>query len=205
VSFAARTVRGSIELPGWRVVAERLLRDGDGNITWLLGEPRRRAWSATGVLTLGEPVGWRVSDGDNGATLTCSDSDAETDLVELRGEAARAFERDASEPMTVIPSFRPLAGPPDLEDYLVGGRVVTGGPLARWQVEQAALSIYRIARLRGGAFWSRRTASSPATGASRARPRGQPTRSRASPFRSAEAVGTCTTRWRKSPGVTTWS
>jgi hypothetical protein len=153
MSFAPRTIRGGAEFPGWSVAGERLLRDADGNLTWLVDAPRRRTWSSTGVLSLSEPVEWELRQTAIGATLLCSDPDAEVDAVELRGDAARTFERDASAPMTVIPSFRPLAGPEGLGDYLVGGRVVTGAPLGRWQVEQAALSIYRIARLRGGAFW----------------------------------------------------
>jgi hypothetical protein len=153
MSFEPRTVRGSVEFPGTSVVGERLLRDAAGNLTWLIDAPRRRSWSAAGVLTLSEPAAFELLDGDGGAVLRCADPAAEAEAVELRDEAARAFERDASEPMTVIPSFRPLGGPTDLADYLVGGRVVTGGPLGRWQVEQLALSLYRIARLRGGAFW----------------------------------------------------
>jgi hypothetical protein len=136
-----------------RVAAARLLRGGDGTLVWLIDEPRRRTWSDTGVLVLGDPSAWALEDGEAGAVLRCADPEAEADAVELRGETARAFERDASEPMTVIPTFRGLGGPRDLAQYLVGGRVVTGGASARWQVEQAALSLYRIARLRGGAFW----------------------------------------------------
>jgi hypothetical protein len=153
VSFAPRTVRGGAELAGWRVAGERLLRDADGNLAWLLDAPRRRSWSQLGVLTLGEPEAWKLEDTEGGAALRAADPGAEADLVELRGDVAQAFESDASEPLTVIPSFRALGRPEGLGDYLVGGRVVTGGPLGRWQVEQAALSIYRIARLRGGAFW----------------------------------------------------
>lgn len=157
MSFAIRTLRSGAELPGWRVVGERVLREaggGDG-VAWLLDEPMLRDWSANGVLTLTPVPGWRLEQREEGAALGCADARAEADLVELHGAAAEAFEHDASaaEPMTVIPSFRPLAGPADLGRYLVGGRVVTGGPRGRWQVEQAALSIYRIARLRGGAFW----------------------------------------------------
>jgi hypothetical protein len=153
MSFTPRTLRDGAELAGWRVADERLLRDGTGGLMWLLDAPRRRTWSATGVLELGEPPAWSLQDGEGGALLRCADAEAEVDAVEMRGELGRAFERDASEPLTVIPSFRALGGPDDLGHYLVGGRVVTGGPRARWQVEQAALSIYRIARVRGGAFW----------------------------------------------------
>lgn len=154
MTLALRTVRGGEELPGWRVAGERLLRDGDGGLLWLLDEPRRRRVSETGVLSLDDPGEWRLEEGDGGgAALRCADDEAVTDLVELRGPAAEAFERDASEPMTVVPSFRPLARPEDLGAYLVGDIVVTGGPNGRWQADQVALSIYRIARLRGGPFW----------------------------------------------------
>lgn len=155
MSFAIRTLRAGDALPGWRVEGERLLRDGRGGVAWLLDEPMLREWSPNGVLTLTAPAGWALEQADGEVVLRCSEPRAEADLVELHGPAAEAFERDtsAATPMTVIPSFRPLGGPSDLGHYLVGGRVVTGAPRGRWQVEQAALSLYRIARLRGGAFW----------------------------------------------------
>jgi hypothetical protein len=146
-------VVGGADLPGWRVDGPRRLRNDAGDLLWLLDEPRRRDVSPTGVLTLSEPAAWALVDVDGGAQLRCGDPEAAVDLVELHGQTATAFERDASEPMTVVPSFRPLAGPDRLGDYLVGDLVVTGGPLGRWQVDQVALSIYRIARLRGGPFW----------------------------------------------------
>lgn len=153
MSFTPRAVRDGAEFRGMRVAGDRVLQGGHGTCVWLIDEPRVRTWSDTGVLVLEEPAQWRFEETDDGVTLRCSDSGAEADAVELGPEEAAAFERDSSEPLTVIPSFRPLAGPDDLAHYLVGGRVVTGSPRARWQVEQAALSIYRIARLRGGAFW----------------------------------------------------
>ena len=153
MSFTPRAVRDGHEFEGWHVAGKRVLHDGAGGVTWLIDEPRVRSWSRTGVLTLAPPGEWSLEDGPRGAILHCGDSSAEVDAVELRDNVARAFEADASEPMTVIPSFRPLGGPDDLHAYLVDGRVVTGGPKNRWLVEQAALSVYRIARLRGGAFW----------------------------------------------------
>jgi hypothetical protein len=153
LSFTLRTVGGGEELPGWRVAGERLLRDSSGGLIWLLDEPRRRRVSPTGVVALDDPGDWKLEDMDGGVALRCADPEALIDLVELRGGAARAFERDASAPMTVVPSFRALGRPEGLGDYLVGDLVVTGGPNGRWQADQVALSIYRIARLRGGAFW----------------------------------------------------
>src|SRR4051812_43605645 len=153
MSFRPRLVRDGHSFEGWHVARGRVLRDRSGGITWLIDQPRVRTWSPTGVLTLEPPAEWSLEDGPVGAILHCRDADAEADAVQLSAEEARAFESDTSEPMTVIPSFRPFGGPGDLAHHLVGGRVVTGGPRARWQVEQAALSIYRIARWRGGAFW----------------------------------------------------
>jgi hypothetical protein len=153
LSFELRTLRGSHELPGWHARGDRLLGDGSGNLLLLLDEPRRRSLSEHGVLTLDKPANWAFQSQESGTALAVDDPEAEFDLVEMRGPPARAFERDASEPMTVVPSFRALTGPGGLSDYLVGDIVVTGGPFGRWQADQVALSLYRIARLRGGPFW----------------------------------------------------
>lgn len=153
--WTARSLRAADGVPfrGWRVVGERLLRDEQGNLIWILNPPKLREWIEFGVLADQRPTEWRLEDHESGALLRCDQPEAELDLIELRGAAARAFERDDSEPMTIVPTFRSLGGPDDLGQHLVGGRVLSGGPRTKWPVEQAAIYLYRIARLRGGAFW----------------------------------------------------
>src|SRR4051794_41824352 len=58
--------------------------------------------------------------------------------------------------MTVLGSFTPLGGPSTLGRFLVGDQVLDTNDFGgrRCPSEQTALSLYRIARLRAGAFWS---------------------------------------------------
>ena len=153
--WSARTVevRDRTTFAGWRRAGPALLRDGAGNLTWILRPPERRTWTDSGVLADAAPVPWTLEQDGQATVLRSAEHDAVVDLVELRGQAAVAFERDRSVPMTVVPSFEPLTGPDGLADYLVGGHVLTGEHRIKWPVEQANLSLYRIARARGGAFW----------------------------------------------------
>ena len=54
----------------------------------------------------------------------------------------------------MVPPFKSLGDVRDLADYLVGGRVLTGTERRKKPVDSTALSIYRIARHRGGPLWS---------------------------------------------------
>jgi hypothetical protein len=155
VDWGLRTLaaEGDLTFAGRRVVGQRLLADDQGNLTWILNPPQRREWTASGVLGVLEAVDWSLAQEGGDAVVRCAPPGAVVDVVELGGAAARAFEADASEPMTIVPSFRPLGGPGDLSEYLVGDRVLTGAEHVKWPVEQAALYLYRVARLRGGAFW----------------------------------------------------
>lgn len=153
--WSARTVAvgDGVRLGGWRVAGPRLLEDGDGGLLWLPNEPARRTWSGDRLVEA-EATGWRLEQDGDAALLRADGGSAEADLIELRGEVARAFRSDRPEPLLVVPAFRPLGAAPELGEYLVGGRVLTGETAAaRWPIDQGALSLYRIARLRGGAFW----------------------------------------------------
>ena len=87
-------------------------------------------------------------------TLATPMMQASSCTVPLSLRVQNAFDSSASEePMTVVPTFRALGSAADLSEHLVGGHVLTGGPRRKWPVDQTALSLYRIARLRGGAFW----------------------------------------------------
>jgi len=156
VSFSSRTlsVDGEAAFPGFRITGERVLADGNGNLLWIVNPPQRRSWASDEILTDVEPIDWRLEDRPGGAVVRVAGEGGEMDVVELSGAAATAFDSSASEePMTVVPTFRALGSAADLSEHLVGGHVLTGGPRRKWPVDQTALSLYRIARLRGGAFW----------------------------------------------------
>jgi len=86
--------------------------------------------------------------------LLSAEPGAEVDLLELGPEAVRAFMGDRPEPLTVVPPFLPVGDVRDLADYLVGGKVLTGTERRKKPVDSTALSLYRIARHRGGPLWS---------------------------------------------------
>lgn len=158
--WSARTVGvpGRVELPGWRPVDDRLLRDEAGGVLWLLNPPQRRQWLPTGALLPPGPVTWTVEPTNAGAAIVVergAGDDVEADLVELRGPAAASFPPPPAEPLLVLGTFHALGGADDLAPVLVGGRMVDTNVMAgrRYQSEQVALSVYRIARWRSGPFW----------------------------------------------------
>jgi hypothetical protein len=69
---------------------------------------------------------------------------------------AAAIAADRSEPMTVMGSFEALAGPADVARFVVEGQVLDTNRFRgeRHPSEQVALGLWRVARLRGGPFWS---------------------------------------------------
>jgi hypothetical protein len=100
------------------------------------------------------PVEWSLTDEAEGARLTARGDGADADVFELGAEDARALAEDRPDPITVVPSFKPLGSARDLGEYLVAGRVMTGVERRKKQVDSISLSLYRIARLRGGPVWS---------------------------------------------------
>ncbi|MHB8670312.1 MAG: hypothetical protein ACYDAD_07110 [Acidimicrobiales bacterium] len=153
----------SITWPGWRVAAPDRARNPDGRLRWLLQLPAARRWTGAGVLEADRPVPFVLEDGPDGAVLRADRRGAEevgtevveTDVVELDAETSRSLESDRSAPLTVLGSFAPLGGPAALRRFLVGGSVLDTNQFGgrRCPSEQTALSLYRIARWRGGPFW----------------------------------------------------
>jgi hypothetical protein len=147
-------IDGEWRLDGWRVVDERVLRGPDGVLHWFVQPPTRRRWSETGTLMEASPCSWTASHDDQGVVVTTAGR-CEADVLSMPPAVGRAFLDDRPEPLLVLGSFAPLAGPRDLERFLVGGTVLdtTDFDGRRCPSEQTALSLYRIARVRGGAFW----------------------------------------------------
>jgi hypothetical protein len=135
------------------VEAPRAVRFADASLTYLLNPPQRRRWGPHGDLLDTVPAEWSLAADGNRAVLA-AEPGAEVDLLELGPEAARAFAGDRPEPLTVVPPFRPVGDLRDLADYLVGGKVLTGTERRKKPVDSTALSLYRIARHRGGPLWS---------------------------------------------------
>ncbi len=154
LSLRTETVDGTLELPGWFPEDDRLFHDRAGRRLWLCQPPARRTWTSTGTLESDAPVVWKLNEGPEGSSVEVEEP-AEVDLMELDREAAAAFVDDRSTPMTVLGSFAPIGSAPMLDRFLVGGRVLDTNDFAgrRCPSEQTALALYRIARLRGGAFW----------------------------------------------------
>jgi hypothetical protein len=100
-------------------------------------------------------VAWTFEPTAGGSRIVVS-APTELDLVVLGPSAAWAFEHSHHPPLSVIGSFTTLGPPADLARFLVGGAVLDTKEFLgrRCPSEQTALSIYRVARLRGGAFWN---------------------------------------------------
>ena len=144
---------GELRLPEWTVVEPDLLSRGDGKLLWLVSPPAVRTLSEWG-RTLLSPVDWRLEQDGGDAVLRTSGEGAVFDALELRGAVAQGFGDDASDPMQLFPLGVPLGGPRDLAPFLLGDRIVATAKGGTGPSEQLALSLYRIARLRGGPFWS---------------------------------------------------
>ncbi len=107
-----------------------------------LCDPVTRRYTADGRLAASEPGG----------------PDAVVDVLELTDAEQRALVDDEAvppEPMLVLGSFATLEGASTLGRFLVGGAVLDTNVFDghRCPSEQTALGLWRIARLRGGAFW----------------------------------------------------
>jgi hypothetical protein len=132
----------------------RVIRLGDGLLTYVLNPPAVRRWRQYGDLADAEPADWSLTEDAAGARLSAADTGSEVDLLELGSEAARAFTDDRPEPLTAIPSFKPIGPARDLGEWFVAGRVLSGIERQKKPVESTSLSLYRIARLRGGPLWN---------------------------------------------------
>ena len=154
VVFRTEKVDGELFLRGRRLVAPDRFVDERGREEWLLHLPSRRMWSPAGALVDARRVGHVVSQAEAGVQLRVEEP-CEIDVMELGEGEAVAATSDRSEAMTVIGSFAPLAGPADLGRFFVGSTILdtTDFDGRRCPSEQTALSIYRIARARGGPFW----------------------------------------------------
>jgi hypothetical protein len=153
--FRTEHLKDQLALPGLRRAGPDRLVDAKGNVTWMLHAPARRIWSATGCLADTRPVAYSVEEDDDGVRVVV-DETSEVDLMQLTRVEAEAIDGDGPEALTVIGSFEPLGGAVDLARFFVGSTVLDttdfGG--RRCPSEQTALSIYRIARHRGGPFWN---------------------------------------------------
>jgi hypothetical protein len=137
-----------------RIEDDRTVRRPDGSLVYVLNVPAVRSWESHGGLADVVAVEWSLTKDADGIRLLAGDDGAEADLLELGPEAAAAFTAEDHEPLTVIPSFKPLGHARDLGEYLLAGRVLTGVEQRKKPVDSISLSLYRIARLRGGPVWS---------------------------------------------------
>lgn len=150
-----RTVPLDRELwfPESRLRDEEVVEHADGGRTWLLQPPSRRRWGADELLEEVRAVRWSVEERDGGVWLR-SEARSEVDLLVLSPAASRGLD-DEAEALSVYPLASSLGPARDLREFLVGGAVLA--PPFPWghrlATEQVALSLYRIARLRGGLFW----------------------------------------------------
>jgi hypothetical protein len=147
-----RVPAGGLRFAGAHVEGEHGIRLGDGSLVHVLNPPQARSWGVHGELLDAQPAEWSLTE-DGGDAVLSAKGEPDVDLLELRPEAAHAFATDRSEPLTVVPPFKALASPRDLGEYLVGGRVLTGTETRKKPVDSTALSLYRIARFRGGPLW----------------------------------------------------
>ncbi|MFL5907865.1 MAG: hypothetical protein ACJ75Z_09760 [Solirubrobacterales bacterium] len=139
-------------MPNCRIVGERLLRDHGDRLLWIPSAPTLRARAPDGLCTL-ENVDWTITQEADDVVVRASESGAEADVVELDATLAGAFLEDQSETMLVQPVGAALGGPRDLARFLLGDQIVVVDDGRAWPTEQVALSMYRIARLRGGPLW----------------------------------------------------
>ena len=107
-------------------------------------------------MVLGDPVTRRYADDGRLAESTAGGPGAVVDVLELSADEVAAFEASpAPVPMLVTGSFTAVRGADTLGRFLVGGAVLDTNVFDghRCPSEQTALGLWRIARLRGGAFW----------------------------------------------------
>jgi len=151
-SFRTLELSPDARFPGWNIVEPDLLRGKDGRLLWFLNAPARRTRLGNGWFDIEEVESKLTQDGDE-ALLRTRAPGSQVDAVELRGEVAEAFDARPIEPMHLFPLDSRLGGPRDLGSFLLEGQVVARADARAGPSEQLALSIYRIARLRGGPFW----------------------------------------------------
>ncbi len=131
----------------------RTMRRADGGLVHLLNPPQLRQWGPHGDLRDSEEAGWELSGEGSGVRLRSAAAGAEIELLHLSGAAAEEFDRDDPQALVTAPAFAPFGGVDDLGDYYLAGRILAGIGHKR-RVDSTALSLYRIARWRGGSLWS---------------------------------------------------
>ena len=139
-------------LSGFAVAGARTARRPDGSAAYVLNPPQIRRWGKHGDLLEGREVGWELREDGGEVRLRSEVEDAQADVLRLPADAAAALAEDDPEPLTTVPAFAPFGGIDDLGDYYVGGRILAGVGHKR-RVDSTALSLYRIARRRGGPLW----------------------------------------------------
>lgn len=151
-------VHGDLVLNGYERESDRMLRAADGRRLWILNPPTSRRWTSTRRLVTETPVRWSLTNDARGVVLRCDatgPAPIEVDLIDMGPDAAASLVSEVCEPMLVLGSFSPLESPSSLGRFLVGGEVLDTTDFDGHRVvsEQTALSLYRIARHRGGPFW----------------------------------------------------
>jgi hypothetical protein len=145
--------RDGVELSGYAVLDRRTARRPDGATVRILNPPQTRRWGEHGDLLEARESTWELAADGPSARLRSTAPDAQAELLRVEGEAARVLAADSPEPQLTVPAFVPFGGIDDLGDYYLSGRVLTGIGHKR-RVDSTALSLYRIARRRGGPLWS---------------------------------------------------
>lgn len=153
-------MHGELVLDGYERESERMLRAADGRRLWILNFPTIRRWTSARGLVAEIPARWSLTSDTRGVVLRCDDpggsAPIEVDLIDMGPDEAASLASDVCEPLLVLGSFSPLESPTDLGRFLVGGEVLDTTDFDGHRVisEQTALSLYRIARHRGGPFWN---------------------------------------------------
>ena len=145
---------GGARFHRWQRAREDALVGPEGQVVVVLAGPAHRSWTTDGVLLRATSAPWSVQEDEQGPFLE-TERGAEIDLLEVGPDAAESLWTDRSPPFTVMGSFARLAAPRELATFLSGGSVLDTNVFAgrRCPSEQTALSIYRLARHRGGPFW----------------------------------------------------
>ena len=137
------------------LVRSDLARGPSGELWWLMREPAAREWRNGAGLLSERGIEWRLLQDGEDVVLRVAEPGGEADVLDLRGAAAEAFLEADDEPLTVIGPYRPIRGPRDVAAHITarGPLLPAFGPGRRRLTEQLGLSLYRIARWRGGPFW----------------------------------------------------
>lgn len=145
-------VREGVRVPGHQITERTFVTDAGATV--MLAEPAVRRWGPTGGLLEARRSDWRIDNQQGDRLIRAADPEAMVDLA-VMGSPSKAELTATPDRMTIVGAFETLGSIEELGRFVVGCSVLDTNVFAgqRRPSEQVALSLYRVARLRGGPLW----------------------------------------------------